>query len=338
MNIQAIETFYKGYRFRSRLEARWAVFFSELGIKWQYEVEGFELPSGRYLPDFYLPDYKCYFEVKPPPFPQRVNFPAVYMAGRMTPPCYRPFTVDERFDDVFDYPRKTIFAEIQARELNGVHITYTGPWRHEGKAHGSLHSSADVYFNGSDMEHYILAKSMAGIKACEVFFAWFDDLEAYGTLVELGMARAMGKRIVVGFAEKEWAHGWWSINPDAAPIPGSHELWFAAECADKVLFGDKETVLAEFGKWLAQEYPIPRELVLARDLHKVTKAGVYVVYGDPVETFSYDVKDLHRPAYMRWGECIFDNEDEKLYIIPPDLDAAALKARQARFEFGQTPV
>ena len=26
-DIKAIETYYKGYRFRSRLEARWAVFF-----------------------------------------------------------------------------------------------------------------------------------------------------------------------------------------------------------------------------------------------------------------------------------------------------------------------
>jgi hypothetical protein len=51
--IKPIETQYKGYRFRSRLEARWAVFFDEAGIKWEYEPEGFELPSGkRYLPDF----------------------------------------------------------------------------------------------------------------------------------------------------------------------------------------------------------------------------------------------------------------------------------------------
>lgn len=51
--IKAIETRYKGYRFRSRLEARWAVFFDALGIKWEYEPEGFELPDGtRYLPDF----------------------------------------------------------------------------------------------------------------------------------------------------------------------------------------------------------------------------------------------------------------------------------------------
>jgi len=40
--IKAIETVYKGYRFRSRLEARWAVFFENVGIKWEYEKEGFE--------------------------------------------------------------------------------------------------------------------------------------------------------------------------------------------------------------------------------------------------------------------------------------------------------
>ena len=53
--LTPIETEYQGVKFRSRLEARWAVFFDRLGVKWLYEPEGFELPSGRYLPDFYLP-------------------------------------------------------------------------------------------------------------------------------------------------------------------------------------------------------------------------------------------------------------------------------------------
>lgn len=64
MQPRAIETRYKGYRFRSRLEARWAVFFDALGLRWEYEPEGFELPSGRYLPDFYLPQYGLWVEVK----------------------------------------------------------------------------------------------------------------------------------------------------------------------------------------------------------------------------------------------------------------------------------
>lgn len=51
--IKPIETEYNGYRFRSRLEARWAVFFDALGVRYEYEPEGFELPSGKlYLPDF----------------------------------------------------------------------------------------------------------------------------------------------------------------------------------------------------------------------------------------------------------------------------------------------
>lgn len=61
---KAIETRYKGYRFRSRLEARWAVFFDTLGVQWEYEKEGYELPSGRYLPDFWLPQVGMWGEVK----------------------------------------------------------------------------------------------------------------------------------------------------------------------------------------------------------------------------------------------------------------------------------
>jgi hypothetical protein len=52
--IKAIETSYAGCRFRSRLEARWAVALDHLGIEWEYEPEGFETSVGRYLPDFRL--------------------------------------------------------------------------------------------------------------------------------------------------------------------------------------------------------------------------------------------------------------------------------------------
>lgn len=55
MMIKAIETVYKGYRFRSRLEARWAVFFDAMGFDWSYEPQGFDLGKlGWYLPDFVL--------------------------------------------------------------------------------------------------------------------------------------------------------------------------------------------------------------------------------------------------------------------------------------------
>lgn len=92
--IKAIETTYKGYRFRSRTEARWAVFFDALGVTWEYEPEGFDLTEAYqdyavtqqhrvqklpclkkgerllYLPDFYLPQQKRYIEIKPYGGPQ----------------------------------------------------------------------------------------------------------------------------------------------------------------------------------------------------------------------------------------------------------------------------
>lgn len=63
--MKNIETLYNGYRFRSRAEARWAVFFDTCGIKYVYEPEGYELSDGtKYLPDFYLPESDSFFEVK----------------------------------------------------------------------------------------------------------------------------------------------------------------------------------------------------------------------------------------------------------------------------------
>ena len=50
----AIQTRYKGCYFRSRLEARWAVFFDHLGFAWEHEPQGYVLDGIPYLPDFKL--------------------------------------------------------------------------------------------------------------------------------------------------------------------------------------------------------------------------------------------------------------------------------------------
>lgn len=64
MNIKPIETFYDGYYFRSRLEARFAVFCDRCGIFYKYEPEGYVIDGKKYLPDFYLPDMGVHVEVK----------------------------------------------------------------------------------------------------------------------------------------------------------------------------------------------------------------------------------------------------------------------------------
>jgi len=68
--MKAIQTLYKGRRFRSRLEARWAIFFDAIDIGWEYETEGFELGKTKYLTDFRIQSFGAnkvdlYVEIKP---------------------------------------------------------------------------------------------------------------------------------------------------------------------------------------------------------------------------------------------------------------------------------
>lgn len=72
--IAAKPTTYNGYLFRSKLEAKWAVFFDRLNVPYVYEPEAFLCSDGsQYTPDFYLPesflrdaDRKgLYLEIKP---------------------------------------------------------------------------------------------------------------------------------------------------------------------------------------------------------------------------------------------------------------------------------
>jgi len=66
--ITAIPTLYNGISYRSRLEARWALYFDLINYNFEYELEGYDLGRfGWYLPDFYLINTKqnCYIEIKP---------------------------------------------------------------------------------------------------------------------------------------------------------------------------------------------------------------------------------------------------------------------------------
>lgn len=63
--LKPIETRYNGYFFRSRQEARWAVFLDEMRIPYRYEIEGFDFGNEiHYLPDFWLPETKTWLEIK----------------------------------------------------------------------------------------------------------------------------------------------------------------------------------------------------------------------------------------------------------------------------------
>lgn len=107
--IRAIETIYAGCRFRSRLEARWAVFFDALHVRWEYEPQGFETRGGRYLPDFWLHDTATWIEVK----------------GQITPADLQKLTnavpdLSERRDGQIDH-RLAILGPVPAPGIAWLH-------------------------------------------------------------------------------------------------------------------------------------------------------------------------------------------------------------------------
>jgi hypothetical protein len=122
-----LETFYKGYRFRSRLEARWAVFFDALCIDWEYEPEAFDLDGVGYLPDFRLGarprgfggfGSKMWAEVKAPdhPFPRAKAF-----AEKIA-----PILCLDGAPDLIAYPVETGLPATEARACFNIGPAVSG--------------------------------------------------------------------------------------------------------------------------------------------------------------------------------------------------------------------
>lgn len=62
--MHAIDTIYNGFKFRSRLEARWAIYFDLIGLEYEYEPDGIDIDGIPYLPDFYIPKHNTFAEIK----------------------------------------------------------------------------------------------------------------------------------------------------------------------------------------------------------------------------------------------------------------------------------
>jgi hypothetical protein len=62
--VKIIHCEYKNNSFRSSWELLFAKWLDLSGIKWQYESKTFDLVNTTYTPDFYLPEFDCYIEIK----------------------------------------------------------------------------------------------------------------------------------------------------------------------------------------------------------------------------------------------------------------------------------
>lgn len=338
MHIQAIETMFRGYKFRSRLEARWAVAFDNLGLNWQYEVEGFDLGKlGRYLPDFYLPDQKTFVEIKPENKTKRAR--KVYLAGKMG-----NGRDDWRNSLCWLGSTSLSLNEYKTREIDLTPMVnghgFCGPFRvDELSGHGSGHlamaGDSKAYWHGwpsGDYEHaqaIVFNTCKETIRYADTVFAWLDTTDCYGTVAELGYAHALGKEIWIGtsYERSQW-----------------NEMWFVLCMADRL--ASAKTPLDAFLEIDTPLQPHEQKCVALAGI----SSGVLLIEGSPDEkhqaySVDYFVKEWnHTHQKIRAGNlALCGNRLEALHkgwVYPDTADKvsrALAKAKQARFEHGETP-
>ena len=103
-NIASIPTEYSGVRFRSRLEAKWALFFDLIDMKWEYEPNQYHLGDNGdiwYTPDFWLKENGYFAEAKPVEFSGYEKYKCALLAEETNRPClllsgspnFQPYTL-----------------------------------------------------------------------------------------------------------------------------------------------------------------------------------------------------------------------------------------------------
>lgn len=327
--MKAIETKYKGYRFRSRLEARWAVFFDALGLKWEYEPEGFELSNGeRYLPDFRVQGSDCsvWVEVKPTTH-RRFRAPLIYLAGKMDK-CHKYSRGDDWRDalvtggiegGVHSNPKYAHrhFKNIRRHVCGDFVFRYCGPFRgpcmsaHGAEVHGTFED--DEYRDG------VLNNALSGIDGADFVFAVVEDETAFGTFAEIGYARAKGKEVVGVFPVPEMS---------SDKYPNYDELWFVKELCSEV-----HEVLdprVDFLK-IATETLRRKGLAAEKEDKFAAHNAHVVVHGDPAE----DKAGGGDLGHWFGDPITHDNLGNWHALWKRRFDVAAEKARSARFEHGE---
>lgn len=288
--IRAIPTVHRSIKMRSKLEASFAAALDQSGVEWVYEAEGFDIDGVWYLPDFWLPSFRAFVEVKgviddsvlkprklakaltkrqdgrrvflalPEHVQQwtangrkelthiadetewkdrdaalarcptcgRVDIHSsrcclsIYMAGKILGSEDWRFPLVSGLSRAFRPDHAWCDLEI-AKCIDSRHI-YTGPFfrsekrivvdRYGEDANSHMAEWMGKAHDGCDQtREQVFEECENAIRRSDFVFARIDDVTAYGTLVEIGYAKAYGRHIcVVGDA------------PD--------DLWFARQAAD----------------------------------------------------------------------------------------------------------
>ena len=104
---------------------------------------------------------------------------------------------------------------------------YVGPF-YKSCDHGCFHTDGSHGILGRQQKHRRMAQLQVrntcyeAVKNCDIFILYINSRDAFGSLVEVGWAQALGKKIVVIYA------------PGIA-TPNDNDFWFCSVGADRVV-------------------------------------------------------------------------------------------------------
>lgn len=334
--IKAIQTQYKGYAFRSRLEARWAVYFDERGFDWEYEPQGYEINGLKYLPDFrvdgrYLEvKRKDAFEIKAI---RKNRVKRVYVAGKIGIEefkdtefnCTYPIVKNDWREELskgFNYWRRQkdkihcINLELDDRNFIKEGFLYEGP--HFSVEHGGVRAHQ---------------RALDQISRSDFVFAWLDANDAYGTICEIVYAALHRIPVLLAYGPNCNAKEHWFVSNFASLVLGGEEkdditgsffpdqnILLIKQEKEKLTVNDAWDLLV--GRFFKQE-PLCLEEKKVSELSKHCHQEVWLVMGDPYDHKLYEYKNGYTDGTVK----AFTGSTHK---------QAAVKARSARFEHGRS--
>lgn len=170
----------------------------------------------------------------------KYKFKSVYLAGKIGRNDWR-HTIVEGLGEIVVSEREDSWPILDNVIFDC--LDYTGPYFSSG-GHGAAHGedSHGVFANLGDYDNHgclvdyprrewTVNCCKEAISQTDLVFAWIDDASCYGTLVELGYAKALNKLI-------------WIAGPTRY-----HDLWFGYEMANELWFVDEldERLYSKFG-------------------------------------------------------------------------------------------
>lgn len=192
-----------------------------------------------------------------------------YLAGKITGTHWRDEIVPEWSEEnsstyseafyEYDFDKTWAVVPNAVAVMEGIRLHYAGPWwRDVMGGHGCSHDSVSPHGYSSKQEWYEhqgqrfapteeeihsrrdeVGRAVAtAICAADLFFAWIDSADCFGTLVEIGYAKALGKAVVVATSshlpstvlDEMWlaAGAGYRITAET-PAAAWHEFWQLAQ-------------------------------------------------------------------------------------------------------------